>query len=202
MWRPISAGHAAGGQRVHDADRSVLARFPDRWRQAGFCFRAAEQSRRCRDVARPRRAGGAAGRMRTRTGSPAGESGAESAHPLYRRRRRDYLRTLLREKAAVPPANSRRTRRSRPAGPIGSSWSIARCHTRSIGWISNPTQPAAAASNLPDGVRIRVQQGDKTIEQWIPSGWQIGVPTSPAADPGGVRLAAASNADRARVARL
>ena len=44
----------------------------------------------------------------------------------------------------------------------------------------NPIPPAAAASNLPDGVRIRVQQGDKTIEQWIPAGWQIGVPVSPA----------------------
>ncbi len=43
-----------------------------------------------------------------------------------------------------------------------------------------PISPAPPTASLPDGVRIRVQQGDKTIEQWIPSGWQIGVPISPA----------------------
>lgn len=40
---------------------------------------------------------------------------------------------------------------------------------------SNPR----AAADLPDGVRIRIQQGGATFEQWVPAGWQIAVPTSP-----------------------
>ena len=34
-------------------------------------------------------------------------------------------------------------------------------------------------SNVPDGVKIRVQQGPSAIEQWVPAGWQIAVPTEP-----------------------
>jgi hypothetical protein len=36
-----------------------------------------------------------------------------------------------------------------------------------------------AAADLPDGVRIRIQQSGATFEQWVPAGWQIAVPTSP-----------------------
>ena len=36
-----------------------------------------------------------------------------------------------------------------------------------------------AAADLPDGVRIRVQQNGETFERWAPAGWQITVPTSP-----------------------
>jgi len=39
------------------------------------------------------------------------------------------------------------------------------------------TPPAAA--NLPDGVRVRIQQNGDTFEQWVPAGWEITVPTSP-----------------------
>ncbi|MDQ6625493.1 MAG: cytochrome c biogenesis protein ResB [Verrucomicrobiota bacterium] len=39
---------------------------------------------------------------------------------------------------------------------------------------------SAPAANLPDGVRVRVQQGASTVEQWVPAGWQIALPTSPA----------------------
>ncbi len=35
-------------------------------------------------------------------------------------------------------------------------------------------------SNLPDGVRVRVQQGSEMLEQWVPAGWQIAIPTKPA----------------------
>jgi hypothetical protein len=39
---------------------------------------------------------------------------------------------------------------------------------------------AAMASNeLPDGVRVRLEQAGETLEQWVPAGWQISVPTSP-----------------------
>ncbi|MDQ3315254.1 MAG: hypothetical protein M3505_11615, partial [Verrucomicrobiota bacterium] len=48
-------------------------------------------------------------------------------------------------------------------------------------WMDfNPTQAEAPSANLPDGVRIRVQQGAHSIEHWIPAGWQIAVPTEPA----------------------
>jgi hypothetical protein len=32
---------------------------------------------------------------------------------------------------------------------------------------------------LPDGLRVRLQQNGQTFEQWVPAGWQITVPTSP-----------------------
>ena len=48
-------------------------------------------------------------------------------------------------------------------------------------WMEfNPVPAGPATANVPDGVRVRVQQGTETIEQWIPAGWQIAVPTSPA----------------------
>ena len=39
--------------------------------------------------------------------------------------------------------------------------------------------PPGAPANLPEGIRIRVQQGAENVEQWIPAGWQITVPTKP-----------------------
>jgi len=41
------------------------------------------------------------------------------------------------------------------------------------------TSTPPAAANLPDGVRIRIQQNGDTFEQWVPAGWEITVPTSP-----------------------
>jgi hypothetical protein len=45
----------------------------------------------------------------------------------------------------------------------------------------NPINPetAPATTELPDGVRIRIQQGGETFERWAPAGWQITIPTSP-----------------------
>jgi len=42
-----------------------------------------------------------------------------------------------------------------------------------------PIASTAAAENLPDGVRVRIQQNGEKFEQWVPAGWQIAVPTSP-----------------------
>src|SRR5205085_1520118 len=40
--------------------------------------------------------------------------------------------------------------------------------------------PAKSANdNSPDGLRVRVQQRGNAIEQWVPAGWQITLPTSP-----------------------
>jgi len=40
------------------------------------------------------------------------------------------------------------------------------------------TSPNAfgATGDLPDGVRVRVQQNGETIERWAPAGWQISIP--------------------------
>ena len=43
--------------------------------------------------------------------------------------------------------------------------------------VNSETAPANA--DLPDGVRIRVQQDGETFERWAPGGWQITIPTSP-----------------------
>ena len=43
---------------------------------------------------------------------------------------------------------------------------------------AEPASPMAS-KDLPDGIRVRVVQGDQTFEQWLPSGWQIAIPTSP-----------------------
>ena len=48
-------------------------------------------------------------------------------------------------------------------------------------WMDfNPTTPPATGPDLPDGVRIRIEHGGKSWEQWVPAGWQISVPNSPA----------------------
>ena len=48
-------------------------------------------------------------------------------------------------------------------------------------WMDfNPVTSATPSANLPDGVRVRIQQDASTIEQWVPAGWQIAIPTSPA----------------------
>jgi hypothetical protein len=39
-----------------------------------------------------------------------------------------------------------------------------------------PTNPPAATTELPAGVRVRVQHSSETAEQWIPAGWQVSVP--------------------------
>jgi hypothetical protein len=48
-------------------------------------------------------------------------------------------------------------------------------------WMDfNSVASPAANANLPDGVRVRVEQQGSTIEQWLPAGWQIALPTLPA----------------------
>jgi hypothetical protein len=42
-----------------------------------------------------------------------------------------------------------------------------------------PASASAGTPELPDGVRVRVEQNGETLEQWVPAGWQVTVPTSP-----------------------
>jgi hypothetical protein len=39
--------------------------------------------------------------------------------------------------------------------------------------------PPMMAKDLPDGLRVRLEQRGEKFEQWVPGGWQISVPTSP-----------------------
>jgi hypothetical protein len=38
---------------------------------------------------------------------------------------------------------------------------------------------SAMMKDLPDGVRVRVEQNGEALEQWVPVGWQVSVPASP-----------------------
>src|SRR6266478_177438 len=38
---------------------------------------------------------------------------------------------------------------------------------------------SSAAADLPDAVHVRIQQNGETLEQWVPAGWQIAIPTAP-----------------------
>src|SRR4030095_16840758 len=40
-------------------------------------------------------------------------------------------------------------------------------------------QTSTSSADLPDGVRVRLQQNGETFEQGAPAGWQIGIPTVP-----------------------
>jgi hypothetical protein len=42
-----------------------------------------------------------------------------------------------------------------------------------------PTTAPSTGPDLPDGVRVRVEQGAQVSEQWVPAGWQISLPASP-----------------------
>ena len=42
-----------------------------------------------------------------------------------------------------------------------------------------PSSESPMTRDLPDGLRVRLQQNGETFEQWVPAGWQITVPTSP-----------------------
>jgi hypothetical protein len=45
-----------------------------------------------------------------------------------------------------------------------------------------PSAVSSAAADLPDGLRLRVQQNGETFERWAPAGWQITIPIRQRAD--------------------
>ena len=68
--------------------------------------------------------------------------------------------------------------------PLPTGWadwqlSVDRVLPHAEHWMEFSPATANTTANLPDGIRIRVQQGSETIEQWAPSGWQIAVETRP-----------------------
>jgi hypothetical protein len=69
--------------------------------------------------------------------------------------------------------------------PLTTGWAdwqltLDRTMPRAEEWMDfNPAADAPATAELPDGVRIRLQKGSETSEQWIPAGWQVSVPAAP-----------------------
>ena len=41
------------------------------------------------------------------------------------------------------------------------------------------SEKASASTDLPDGIRVGIQQTGQNLERWVPAGWQIAIPTSP-----------------------
>jgi hypothetical protein len=68
--------------------------------------------------------------------------------------------------------------------PLPTGWAdwqltLDRIMPRAQEWMDfKPATNAPATAELPDGVRIRLQHGSETSEQWIPAGWQVSVPAS------------------------
>src|SRR4029078_170732 len=46
-------------------------------------------------------------------------------------------------------------------------------------WMEFTPVKNDSANQLPDGVRVRVQQNGETFDPWISAGWQITLPISP-----------------------
>jgi hypothetical protein len=71
-----------------------------------------------------------------------------------------------------------------PDKPLTTGWAdwqltLDRTMPHAQEWMDfSPAANAPATAELPDGVRIRLQQGSGTSEQWIPAGWQVSVPAS------------------------
>jgi hypothetical protein len=45
--------------------------------------------------------------------------------------------------------------------------------------VKSPQISTSSGADLPDAVRVRIQQNGETLEQWVPAGWQVRLPTSP-----------------------
>jgi hypothetical protein len=72
-----------------------------------------------------------------------------------------------------------------PDKPLTTGWAdwqltLGRTMPHAQEWMDfKPVTNPPATADLPDGVRIRLQQDSQTTEQWIPAGWQVSVPASP-----------------------
>jgi hypothetical protein len=72
---------------------------------------------------------------------------------------------------------------NKPLATGWADWQLTVDHTlpHAEEWMDFiPTATPATGPDLPDGVRIRIEQGGKATDQWIPAGWQISVPAGAA----------------------
>jgi hypothetical protein len=45
--------------------------------------------------------------------------------------------------------------------------------------VKSEQTSTSSSADVPDGIRVRIQQNGETLEQWVPAGWQVTLPTSP-----------------------
>ncbi len=73
-----------------------------------------------------------------------------------------------------------------PNTPLPTGWadwqfSVDRTMPHAEQWMDfSPLPAGSVTADVPDGVKIGVQEGTNLIEQWVPAGWQIAIPTKPA----------------------
>lgn len=76
----------------------------------------------------------------------------------------------------------RTTGKLEPNTPLSTGWAdwqltVDRTMPHAEEWLDFVRATAAATGpELPDGVRVRLEQGGQISEQWIPAGWQITMP--------------------------
>lgn len=69
--------------------------------------------------------------------------------------------------------------------PLPTGWAdwqltIDQTLAHAVQWMDfKPIAHPAAGADAPSGLRIRIEQNGQTLEQWIPAGWQVAVPTKP-----------------------
>jgi hypothetical protein len=69
--------------------------------------------------------------------------------------------------------------------PLTTGWadwqlSLDRMMPHAEEWMDfSPVDGPATGPELPDGVRVRLEQDGRSFEQWVPAGWQITMPASP-----------------------
>ena len=71
---------------------------------------------------------------------------------------------------------------NRPLATGWADWQIVvdRVLPRAEQWMDfAPAKKESGGAQLPDGVRVRLEQKGETFDQWIPAGWQITVPMVP-----------------------
>ncbi len=69
--------------------------------------------------------------------------------------------------------------------PLATGWadwqlSVDKVMPHAAQWMNftpvKSEQTSTSSTDLPDGVRVRIQQNGETLEQWVPAGWQVTVP--------------------------
>ena len=71
--------------------------------------------------------------------------------------------------------------------PLGTGWAdwqlvIDKILPHAEHWMEFnpiPADTGASTKEMPDGVRVQLEQNGEKIEQWVPAGWQISVPIRP-----------------------
>jgi hypothetical protein len=113
--------------------------------------------------------------------------GAAPAMPADGTEAPNHLTLFIADDGAVSyTLESRKTGRSNGKlelnKPLTTGWAdwqltVDRTIPHAEEWMDfNPTTAPPTGPELPDGLRIRIEHGGKSAEQWVPAGWQISMP--------------------------